>query len=89
MEIVFTSSYKTYFKDNTRNFDTNYYVLIFLISVIFFIYNMRQREYLYKPKGLGFGEFSPILYIGFVLLYLLTLGISEDFSFILQIDRNQ
>ena len=36
MKIVFTSSYKTYFKDNTKNYVTNYYVLVFLISVIFF-----------------------------------------------------
>ena len=36
MKIVFTSSYKTYFKNNTKNYVTNYYVLVFLISVIFF-----------------------------------------------------
>jgi len=46
MKIVFTSSYKSYFKDNTKNYVTNYYVLVFLISVIFFLsYNMGQREY--------------------------------------------
>ena len=37
MKIVFTSSYKTYFKYNTKNYVTNYYVLVFLISVIFFL----------------------------------------------------
>jgi len=38
MNIVFTSFYKTYFKDNTRNYVTNYYVLVFLISVkLFFL----------------------------------------------------
>jgi len=37
MKIIFTSSYKTYFKDNTKNYVTNYYVLVFLISVIFFL----------------------------------------------------
>ena len=47
MKIVFTSSYKTYFKDNTKNYVTNYYVLVFLISVIFiFAYNMGRREYI-------------------------------------------
>jgi len=45
MKIVFTSSYKTYFKNNTKNYVTNYYVLVFLISVIFFFaYNMGRRE---------------------------------------------
>jgi len=49
MEIVFTSSYKTYFKDNTKNYVTNYYVLVFLISVIFFFaYNMGQRGQLFS-----------------------------------------
>jgi len=47
MKIVFTSFYKTYFKDNTKNYVTNYYVLVFLISVIFFAYNMGRREYIY------------------------------------------
>jgi len=47
MKIVFTYSYKTYFKDNTKNYATNYYVLVFLISVIFFPYNMRRREYMF------------------------------------------
>jgi len=37
MKIVFTFSYKTYFKDNTKNYVTNYYVLVFLISVIFLL----------------------------------------------------
>jgi len=47
MKIIFTSSYKTYFKDNTKNYVTNYYILVFLISVIFFSssYNMGHREY--------------------------------------------
>jgi len=45
MKIVFTSFYKTYFKNNTRNYVANYYVLIFLISVIFFFcYNIGRRE---------------------------------------------
>jgi len=49
MKIVFTSSYKMYFKDNTRNYDTDYYVLVFLISVnsFFFAYNMGQTECVY------------------------------------------
>ena len=47
MKIVSTSSYKTYFKNNTKNYITNYYVLVFLISVIFlFVYNIGRREYL-------------------------------------------
>jgi len=37
MKNIFTSSYKTYFKDNTKNYVANYYVLVFLISVIFFL----------------------------------------------------
>jgi len=45
MKIIFTSSYKTYFKDNTKNYVTNYYALVFLIYMIFFSYNMRRREY--------------------------------------------
>jgi len=36
MKIIFTSSYKTYFKDNTKNYVTSYYVLVFLISVFYF-----------------------------------------------------
>ena len=44
MKIIFTSSYKTYFKNNTENYVTNYYVLVFLISVIFFVYNMGRRN---------------------------------------------
>jgi len=47
MKISFTSSYKTYFKDNTKNYVTNYYVLVFLRSVIFFSsYNIGRREVL-------------------------------------------
>ena len=47
MKIVFTPSYETYFKDNTKNYVTNYYVLVFLISVIFFVaYNIGRREYI-------------------------------------------
>jgi len=45
MKIVFTSSYKTFFKENTKNYTLNSYVLIFLISVIFFPYNLERREY--------------------------------------------
>ena len=51
MRIVFTSSYKTYFKDNTKNYVTNYYVLVFLISVIFFFaYNYGTEGVLRRPK---------------------------------------
>jgi len=47
MKIIFTSSYKTYFKDNTKNYVTNYYVLVFLRSVIiFFAYNIGPMEYM-------------------------------------------
>jgi len=37
MKIIFTSSYKTFFKENTKNYTPNSYVLVFLISVIFFL----------------------------------------------------
>ena len=37
MKIVFTSSYKTFIKKNTKNYTSNSYVLVFLISVIFFL----------------------------------------------------
>jgi len=37
MKIVFTSSYKTYLKDNAKNYIPNYYILVFLISVIFYL----------------------------------------------------
>jgi len=37
MKIIFTSFNKTYVKDNTKNYVINYYVLVFLISVIFFL----------------------------------------------------
>jgi len=37
MKIVFTSSYKIYSKENTKNYTPNSYVLVFLISVIFFL----------------------------------------------------
>jgi len=47
MKIVFTYSCKTYFKDNTKNYVTKFYILVFLISVIFFSsYNMGRREYI-------------------------------------------
>jgi len=52
MKIVFTSSNKTYFKNNTINYVANYYVLVFLISVIFFFaYNMGRREYKLLKKS--------------------------------------
>ena len=37
MKIIFTSSYKTYLKNNTKNYVTNYYVLVFLINAIFLL----------------------------------------------------
>jgi len=47
MKIVFTSSYKTFFKENTKSDTPNSYVLVSLISVIFFFaYNLGRREYL-------------------------------------------
>jgi len=46
MKIVFTSSYKTFFKENTKNYTPNSYVIVFLISVIFFFaYNLGRKEY--------------------------------------------
>jgi len=46
MKIVFTSSYKTFSKENSKNYTPNSYVLVFLISVIFFFaYNLGRREY--------------------------------------------
>ena len=46
MKIVFTSSYQTYFNGNTKNYVTNYYILVFLINVIFlYAYNIGRREY--------------------------------------------
>jgi len=36
MKIVFTSSYETFSKENTKNYIPNSYVLVFLISVNFF-----------------------------------------------------
>jgi len=36
MKIVFTSFYETFSKENTKNYIPNSYVLVFLISVIFF-----------------------------------------------------
>jgi len=49
MKIVFTSSYKTYFKDNTRNYVANYYVLplsqiISKKKLIFFVLNYKQKR---------------------------------------------
>jgi len=39
-------------KDNTRNYVTNYYVLVFLTSVIFFFaYNMERMEYYFFLKN--------------------------------------
>ena len=62
MKIVFTSSYKTYFKDNTKNYVINYYVLVFLISVIFFSsYNIGWRKCI---RSISFN--SPILNCTFV-----------------------
>ncbi|RHN58210.1 hypothetical protein MtrunA17_Chr5g0448651 [Medicago truncatula] len=37
MKIVFTYSYKTYDKENTKNYISSSYVLIFLISVFSFL----------------------------------------------------
>jgi len=34
MKIVFTSSHEIYFKENTKNYNPNSYVLVLLISVI-------------------------------------------------------
>ena len=48
MKIVFTSSHATYSKENTKGYTSNFYVLVFLISVIlvfFFSYNLGQREH--------------------------------------------
>jgi len=42
MKIVFTSSRETYSKENTKNYTPNSYVLVFLISVIWFIYFLLQ-----------------------------------------------
>ena len=46
MKIVFTSPHETCFKENTKNYATNSYTLVFLISVIFvfFSYNLGRRE---------------------------------------------
>jgi len=50
MKVVFTSSYKTFSKENTKNYTQNSYVLVFLISVIFFFpYNFGRREYYLRP----------------------------------------
>jgi len=38
MKIVFTFSYKTFSKENTKNYTPNSYVLVFLINVIFFLF---------------------------------------------------
>jgi len=35
MKIIFTSSHETYSKENTKNYTTNSYVLVFLITAIF------------------------------------------------------
>jgi len=51
IKIVFTSSYKTYFKDNTRNYVTNYYVLIFLIRVkLFFLLKIWDGGSIYNQR---------------------------------------
>jgi len=46
MKIIFTSSYKTYSKQNTKNYTSNFYVLVFLISVIFFFLQFGTEEVL-------------------------------------------
>jgi len=51
MKIVFTSSYETFSKENTKNYIPNSYVLVFLISVIFFPYNLGRREYITGVKN--------------------------------------
>jgi len=50
MKIVFTSSYETFSKENTKNYIPNSYVSVFLISVVFFFfaYNLGRREYTFK-----------------------------------------
>jgi len=46
MKIIFTSSYKTFSKENIKNYTPNSYVIVFLISVIFFSsYNLGRKEY--------------------------------------------
>ena len=49
MKIVFTSSYETFSKENTKNYIPNSYVLVFLISVIFFFLIIWDggREYVF------------------------------------------
>jgi len=53
METVFTSSYKTVLKENTKNHTSNSYVLDFLISVIFFCLQ-------FGTEGVLFNELSKI-----------------------------
>jgi len=54
MEIVFTSSYKTFFKENTKNYTPIFCVLVFLISVIYFSYNLRRMECMISDITLKF-----------------------------------
>ena len=45
MKIVFTFSYETYYKDNTKNYTTNYNILVFVIRVkIFFCLLFTKTE---------------------------------------------
>jgi len=47
MKIVFTSFYKTFSKENTKNYTPNSFVLVFLISVIFFLLIIWNRGNMY------------------------------------------
>jgi len=49
IKIVLTSFYETYSKKNTKNYNSNYYVLVFLISVNlrFFAYKLGWRKYIF------------------------------------------
>ena len=47
MKIDFTSSYETFSKENTKNYTPNSFVLVFLISVIFFLLIIWNRGNMY------------------------------------------
>ena len=38
MKTVFPLSYKTFFKENTKNYTPNFYILVFLINVFLFFF---------------------------------------------------
>ena len=53
MKIVCTSSYKTYSKENTKNYTPNFYVLILISVILSFLLTMSEGVCEYYRGSVG------------------------------------